>query len=1411
MKWSKYFFLIVMLLTSITIRGQYNPTNPAEPGITYTLTLISTPQKGGSFNINSITRYTAGTSVRLRAYNNSNYTFLGWEEKGEVISTSPEMEYIMPSRASTLTARFEYNPNNPSEPDIIKKPQYCAIYLDVSPKNSGSLNINSGNKYEVGSSISLQAYNNSNFSFKNWTEDGVVLSTSPSFKYTIKEKDAHIVANFEYTPNNPAEPSVPKLSHKLFLQCNPSEAGYFNVSSGNSYQEGTAVNLQAYANQYYTFQNWSVNGEIISNEYTLSYVMPSNDITLTANYTYNYDPNNPTEPGESDPHDALYGMTENAIRGQRILYPIFLENSLQEAKGFAVDVKIPDGFIANKDEIILSGRATDHKLTVTDLGENNYRLSVLGSEPLSENNGKVLDIPINIPDTAAMGITYPVLLTHGVLMGLDESQKPISTRNGGILIEKKAEDGLYARFSFDKYQNRVKFTNLSSDKATNYEWDFGDGTKSTENSPMHIFAQSGMYTVKLTAYGKTGMDVAEMAVLINEESNWKAQGTYYLNSNPNGVRYFSSLNELFDMLKNSTINGDLHIAVESDQTFLYDLSTENQTTLTDICQNLLAGNYLLSFEKEGSGNSPVVQFGKDMESYNPSLVTSLQALGKKLNFQNVEFRMWNVALDFAKLTQDTIQQVYSETASIETNFSGISPDLTFFWSLENPPTEENISGFQTEGNGNIPAMTLVNDTENEYVLSYLVKAQYQGKDFLSFNYKIKITPILKGEFTDFMPANGATVSDTEIILAWNKIGHAVYDVYLWDENSAAPTTPIIANLNDTCYTISSLCQYGNCYHWMIKAKSSYQELVSDTLSFCIGKRQLTDDLYTVNLPEDITYDGQKHTAEFTGEPGIGEVTFFYTIHGEAETLPDAPINAGEYDVYMEIAESELFFGMEKAFIGTFTIYQFDEKEWQQLQILATELTQYGWKEPWDLNLGITAVSSFSGLDIKQGHIVGLNLEEQNLTGLFPASILNFPDLTHINLSKNNLSGDLPAYFTELKKQEPTLTANITYLDISKNKYTGNVGLLSQSCPELTYLDASQNCFEEVYPMISNKITDLNLKGQQIDRVIDLDIQHADPEELMQKIPSILLYDHAQQTFKKDINILCTLGNPKTFNKENASDWAMQISYKNGVFSIPYVSEQNEYYGSSGDTLNVMVLDSISEPEGSTFKIRLFFEQGDANFIHGVEASDLQATILYVFGEYEDKPFNFTAANTYEDQIINVQDVVCTTNILLSDTQQISDVYRSKQKTKQNEYSETDAILYIQNGKIILNSKKPVAAIQIKAEGAVEWNIEKYGMQQSTKQNNLVGYSLTGVTLPAGENIIGFCLSDAYIREASLSDSNANAISVGIKENTGISGSDVSLEDCLNPQIYDLSGRKMNSLRKGINIVKKNGRFIKITK
>ena len=44
----------------------------------------------------------------------------------------------------------------------------------------------------------------------------------------------------------------------------------------------------------------------------------------------------------------------------------------------------------------------------------------------------------------------------------------------------------------------IAFTNTSL-KADSYEWDFGDGTKSTEANPKHLFAQSGNYAVVLKA------------------------------------------------------------------------------------------------------------------------------------------------------------------------------------------------------------------------------------------------------------------------------------------------------------------------------------------------------------------------------------------------------------------------------------------------------------------------------------------------------------------------------------------------------------------------------------------------------------------------------------------------------------------------------------------------------------------------------------------------------------------------------------------------------------------------------------------------------------------------------------------------------------------------------------------------
>ena len=46
---------------------------------------------------------------------------------------------------------------------------------------------------------------------------------------------------------------------------------------------------------------------------------------------------------------------------------------------------------------------------------------------------------------------------------------------------------------------KVTFQN-DSKKAERYEWDFGDGKKSTDSLPLHEYRRSGNYTIILKAY-----------------------------------------------------------------------------------------------------------------------------------------------------------------------------------------------------------------------------------------------------------------------------------------------------------------------------------------------------------------------------------------------------------------------------------------------------------------------------------------------------------------------------------------------------------------------------------------------------------------------------------------------------------------------------------------------------------------------------------------------------------------------------------------------------------------------------------------------------------------------------------------------------------------------------------------------
>ncbi len=68
------------------------------------------------------------------------------------------------------------------------------------------------------------------------------------------------------------------------------------------------------------------------------------------------------------------------------------------------------------------------------------------------------------------------------------------------------------------------FTN-SSTNAVSYEWDFGDGNTSIEESPTHVYSTPDIYTVKLTASSESGL-TASLEKVINIQAPVTAAFTY---------------------------------------------------------------------------------------------------------------------------------------------------------------------------------------------------------------------------------------------------------------------------------------------------------------------------------------------------------------------------------------------------------------------------------------------------------------------------------------------------------------------------------------------------------------------------------------------------------------------------------------------------------------------------------------------------------------------------------------------------------------------------------------------------------------------------------------------------------------------------------------------------------------------
>jgi hypothetical protein len=68
----------------------------------------------------------------------------------------------------------------------------------------------------------------------------------------------------------------------------------------------------------------------------------------------------------------------------------------------------------------------------------------------------------------------------------------------------------------------VSFTVIAPDDISSYHWDFGDGTDSEGNSPVHVYKEAGKYTVVLVVDGASGIDIekkTDYIVVVDDSSS----------------------------------------------------------------------------------------------------------------------------------------------------------------------------------------------------------------------------------------------------------------------------------------------------------------------------------------------------------------------------------------------------------------------------------------------------------------------------------------------------------------------------------------------------------------------------------------------------------------------------------------------------------------------------------------------------------------------------------------------------------------------------------------------------------------------------------------------------------------------------------------------------------------------------
>lgn len=818
--------------------------------------------------------------------------------------------------------------------------------------------------------------------------------------------------------------------------------------------------------------------------------------------------------------------------------------------------------------------------------------------------------------------------------------------------------------------------------------------------------------------------------------------------------------------------------------------------------------------------------------------TWLEQVALTINGTAYDFSSWARAPRYEELCAD----VETTPVAISAPAEGMSVSFT-----AQPHEGTTLTGFEASATSALPVMTISNSGARTDSIAYrVVLSDAEGTELSAYTYYIYVRPRVGSQtFTGMLPATDSSLDPGTVVLKWNAVpGAEGYRLTVTD-TTAEPAAVVVDGIAIQATTYSLTAESGHRYEWQVVATGPCDELPSPLMSF---SGRLLPDLCvtTITLPEAAEAGNTisvKATIVNQGEGATTEGSWtdrlYYVVNSddfaqavEAATLTHTGnLAAGaSYQAVFSVQVPQTDEGQLRVFVvtdaaakvleadadnnrtlsataATLQPFYMQAEDLAALRLLYARLGGGQWNgSRWNTASELIKPDNWSGVSFDTvGHVTAISLQGRGLSGSLSVGFAaTLSQLRTLNLSRNTLTGDPAAFIT------------------------------SAAMPALTTLDLSYNQIDELSAPLPATVTSLNLSSQHrqygnnsvlpgLDG-LDTRVLHIG-SGMTVSLPAVALYNHGAQTFATHPQLYVYSRNMQT--RYGTLAW----SATNETYSYQANGWQQTM---DQDTEALLVVASGTVLANSVWPAQMHFTAGDANLNGLVDVNDVQRTLNYVLNQNNSTTFGLWAANTFaEDEtqsLINIQDIVCTVNIVLVG-EGIDLTLHNPQSTLHAPQSALHAPsmcsqLSMDGRVLTLDAAQDIAAIDVELAGvsasqlklllpARHWQMQARATERGVR---LMLFSPTGQSLPEGTTqLLRLSTEGAWPLAAYGSDPEALPVAIGVDGGTTTSvrgtreGLSVDREgrsvDC--EAIYDLQGRQVDSnapLRKGVYI--QNGNKVK---